>query len=68
MHFGNWDAAHPAMYTILGVVESAQYWSPIEKDDAGAYPMYFLPAGQWAALAPTDQDLACEEKFLTNSH
>jgi putative ABC transport system permease protein len=68
MHFGNWDAAHPAMYTIVGVVESAQYWSPTEKNDAGAYPMYFLPAEQWATLATTDPDSAGEEKFLTNSH
>ncbi len=66
-HFGDWDAAHPAVYTIVGVVEDAQYWSPDDVDDAG-HGMYFLPSAQWAAPQPATPDAADEAEFLTNTH
>ncbi|HEX3985933.1 MAG TPA: ABC transporter permease [Acidobacteriaceae bacterium] len=68
MHFGDWDAAHPATYTIVGVVEDAQYWPPNDSDDLGGHPMWFLPAGQWVAPAPTTPLAAGEAQFLTNTH
>ena len=66
-HFGDWDAAHPAVYTIVGVVEHAQYWDPGDTDDAG-HGMYFLPSGQWVAPQPTTPQMAAEALFLTNTH
>ena len=66
-HFGDWDAAHPAVYTIVGVVETAQYWPPNDPEEAG-HPMYFLPSGQWTAPAPTTPQAAAEAQFLTNTH
>lgn len=67
MHIGNWDAAHSAVYTIVGVVENAQYWPPDDPQDLRR-PMYFLPAGQWVApSAATPQD-AAEGQFMTNTH
>jgi len=66
-HFGDWDAAHPGVYTIVGVVENAQYWSPNDVDDTG-HGMYFLPSGQWTAPQPTTPDAADEAEFLTNTH
>ncbi|MGA8110043.1 MAG: ABC transporter permease [Acidobacteriaceae bacterium] len=66
-HFGDWDAAHPAVYTIVGVVETAQYWPPNDPEEAG-HPMYFLPSGQWTAPAPTTPQGAAEAQFLMNTH
>jgi predicted permease len=66
-HFGDWDAAHPAVYTIVGVVENAQYWPPNDPQEQG-HPMYFLPAGQWAAPEPTTPDAASYARFETNTH
>jgi len=66
-HFGDWDAAHPAVYTIVGVVEAAQYWPPDDTDDAG-HGMYFLPSAQWAAPVPTTPQEEAEARFLTNTH
>ncbi len=66
-HFGDWDAAHPAMYTIVGVVEEAQYWPPGDLQE-NARPMYFLPSGQWVAPPPTTADAAANALALTNSH
>ncbi|MGA7521913.1 MAG: ABC transporter permease [Acidobacteriaceae bacterium] len=67
-HFGDWDAAHPAVYTIVGVVEDAQYWSPNEPDDVGGHPMYFLPAAQWVAPPPVTPEAATYAQFMTNTH
>jgi predicted permease len=67
-HFGDWDAAHPATYTIVGVVENAQYWPPNDMDDVGGHPMWFLPAGQWVAPETTTPQGATEAQFLTNTH
>jgi predicted permease len=66
-HFGDWDPAHPAVYTIVGVVEAAQYWSPSDTDDAG-HGMYFLPSGEWTAPDSTTPQGAAEAAFLTNTH
>ncbi|MGB6133099.1 MAG: ABC transporter permease [Acidobacteriaceae bacterium] len=66
-HFGDFDAAHPAMYTIVGVVEDAQYWPPSDVDDVG-HGMYFLPSEQWAAPPPTTPEAASYAEFLANTH
>jgi predicted permease len=67
-HFSDWDAAHPAVYTIVGVVENAQYWPPDDPEEVGGRPMFFLPSGQWVAPAPTTPQAAAEAQFLTNTH
>jgi predicted permease len=67
VHFGDWDAAHPAVYTIVGVVEDAQYWPPGDPQES-AHPMYFLPSGQWVAPPSTTPDAADYPRFVTNSH
>ncbi|HEX3663505.1 MAG TPA: ABC transporter permease [Acidobacteriaceae bacterium] len=67
-HFGDWDAAHPATYTIVGVVEDAQYWPPNDAEDVSGRPMWFLPSGQWVAPAPATPLAAAEAQFLTNTH
>ncbi|HEY1808831.1 MAG TPA: ABC transporter permease [Acidobacteriaceae bacterium] len=68
VHFGDWDAEHPTVYTIVGVVEDAQYWSPNDADNVGGHPMYFLPAGQWVAPPPVTPEAAAWAQFLTNTH
>ena len=68
VHFGEMDQAHSGVYTIVGVVEDAQYWPPNDSDEPEGRPMYFLPAGQWAAPAPTTPIAAGEAQFLTNTH
>ena len=65
--FGNWDEAHPAMYTIVGVVENAQYWPPNDPQER-AHPMYFLPAGQWMTLPPNAPQAARFNGFEANTH
>jgi predicted permease len=67
VHFGDLDAAHPAVYTIVGVVEDAQYWPPNDPQEL-AEPMYFLPSGQWEAPAPVTPVAAGYAQFLTNTH
>jgi predicted permease len=66
-HFGDWDAAHAGVYTIVGVVENAQYWPPNDPQEQG-HPMYFLPSGQWAAPEPTTPEAAGYAQFETNTH
>ena len=66
-HFGDWDAAHPAVYTIVGVVENAQYWPPDDPEEQG-HPMFFLPSGQWVAPSETTPQATAEALFLTNTH
>jgi putative ABC transport system permease protein len=66
-HFGDWDEQHPAMFTIVGVVEHAQYWSPNDKLDS-AHPMYFLPSGQWVTLPSTVPQAAIYNDFETTTH
>jgi predicted permease len=65
-HFGE-DEGHPGLYTIVGVVEDAQYWPPNDPDDLGR-AMFFLPSGQWAAPPPTTPDVSYFEQYLTNTH
>jgi len=66
-HFGNWDESHPAMYTIVGVVEDAQYWPPNDPQHQ-PHPMYFLPAAQWLTV-PASAPLADQFNQLdANSH
>jgi predicted permease len=66
-HFGDWDAAHPAVYTIVGVVEDAQYWPPNNPEDQGN-PMFFLPSRQWVAPPLDTPQGVAEAQFLTNTH
>jgi predicted permease len=66
-HFGDSDPASTGMFTIVGVVEDAQYWPPNDPQEAG-HPMYFLPAGQWAQPAATTQNAVLYAQFVTNTH
>lgn len=66
-HFGDWDETDTGTYTIVGVVESAQYWPPNDPQQR-AHPMYFLPSGQWASLPPTAPQAARYAAFDTNTH
>ena len=66
-HFGDWDEALTGMYTIVGVVENAQYWPPTEPEEQG-HPMYFLPAAQWTELPATTPNLSLYNDFLTATH
>ncbi|HUB20205.1 MAG TPA: ABC transporter permease [Acidobacteriaceae bacterium] len=66
-HIGDFDAAHPAIYTIIGVVESAQYWPPNDPEEEG-HPMYFLPSGQWVMPPPATPDAASYVNYVTNTH
>jgi putative ABC transport system permease protein len=66
-HFGDWDEAHAGMYTIVGVVEDAQYWPPTDPQEQG-HPMYFLPAWQWPQLPASTPNASLYTKFLTDTH
>ncbi len=67
-HFGDADASHPGLYTIVGVVEDAQYWPPNDADDIGGRPMYFLPSGQWVGVPANTPDATYFEQFMENTH
>ena len=66
-HFGDWDQSTTGMYTIVGVVENAQYWSPNDLQELG-HPMYFLSAWQWAQLPPSTPKASLYAEFLTSTH
>jgi predicted permease len=66
-HFGDWDESTSGLYTIVGVVEDAQYWGPNDPQER-AHPMYFLPAWQWAQIPPTTPKASLYEEFLTATH
>ena len=66
-HFGDWDQAHSGMYTIVGVVEDAQYWPPNDALDQGR-PMYFLPAWQWPQLPASAPNASLYAEFLAATH
>jgi predicted permease len=66
-HFGDWDETDTQMYTIVGVVENAQYWPPNDPQKR-AYPMYFRPSGQWTFLPPTSPQAARYADFDANAH
>jgi predicted permease len=66
-HFGDWSPAETGMFTIVGVVEDANYWPPNDTQER-AHPMYFLPAGQWAQIAATDPQAPEYNQFMINTH
>jgi predicted permease len=66
-HFGDADPSNAAMFTIVGVVEDAQYWPPNDPQQA-ARPMYFLPAAQWPQVAPTTPNADVYTNFVANNH
>ena len=65
-HFGDWDQSTPGMYTIVGVVENAQYWSPNDGQDH--HPMYFLPAWQWPPLPASAPKASLYAGNLNSTH
>jgi putative ABC transport system permease protein len=67
VHFGNWDQSASGTYTIVGVVESAQYWSPNDRAGYGN-PMYFLPSWQWAQLPATVANASLYAKSVNENH
>lgn len=64
--FGDWDESNTGTYTIVGVVEDAQYWPPNDPRQR-AHPMYFLPAGQWVVPSSAMQQAAHYAAFETNT-
>jgi predicted permease len=66
-HFGDWDESTAGMYTIVGVVENAQYWPPNDPQEMG-HPMYFLPSWQWPPLPASTPKLSLYQEFLTATH
>lgn len=54
-HFGMFDQKFAGSFTIVGITENTQYWSPDSKIRA----MFFLPATQWAHY--DDQSMQMEE-------
>jgi len=66
-HFGDWDQEHAGMYTVVGVVEDAQYWPPTDPQEMG-HPMYFLPAWQWPQLPASAANASLYTEFLTANH
>ena len=66
-HFGDADPSSTGMYTIVGVVENAQYWPPDDPQKL-AHPMYFLPSWQWVVPPPTAPQAAQYAAFNTNTH
>ena len=66
-HFGDWDPSHTGMYTIVGVVEDAQYWPPTDPQEQG-HPMYFLPSWQWPQLPASAPNAPLYQEFLVTTH
>jgi hypothetical protein len=66
-HFGDGDPTNTGMFTIIGVVEDAQYWPPNDPQQA-ARPMYFVPAAQWPQLPATTPNADVYTKFVANNH
>ena len=66
-HFGDWDQSTSGLYTIVGVVEDAQYWPPYDLQEKG-HPMYFLPAWQWAQVPATTPKASLNQEFVTATH
>jgi predicted permease len=65
-HFGNLDKSSAGMYTIIGVVETAQYWPANDKQQA--HPMFFLPAWQWPQVPASTPQASLYTEFLNESH
>jgi predicted permease len=66
-HFGDWDESTAGLYTIVGVVEDAQYWTPDDLQEDG-HPMYFLPAWQWAQVPASTPKASLFQEFLIDTH
>jgi predicted permease len=66
-HFGDWDRSVSGMYTIVGVVENAQYWPPNDTLEIG-HPMYFLPAWQWPQLPASTPNASLYPEALNATH
>src|SRR3984957_13225972 len=66
-HFGDWEQSTTGMYTIVGVVENAQYWPANDRQEQG-HPMYFLSAWQWAQLPPSTAKASLYAQFLNETH
>ena len=66
-HFGDSDPSNTGMFTIVGVVEDAQYWSPSDSQQE-THPMYFVPAAQWAEPTATTPYTAEYQLFVANTH
>jgi len=66
-HFGDWDEQDTQMYTIVGVVEDAQYWAPNDPQQPSR-PMYFRASGQWASLPATAPQAARFADVEADSH
>lgn len=66
-HFGDWDQPNAGMYTIVGVVEDAQYWPPTDPQEQG-HAMYFLPAWQWPQLPASTPNASLYSEFLNDTH
>jgi predicted permease len=67
VQFGDWDQSTAGSYTIVGVVEDAQYWPPNDLQEKG-HPMYLLPAWQWAQLPASTPKASLYQEFLTATH
>ncbi len=67
VHFGDWDQSTAGLYTIVGVVEDAQYWPPNDLQEGG-HPMYFLPAWQWAQIPASTPKASLYQEFNTATH
>jgi predicted permease len=66
-HFGNWDESVTGTYTIIGVVENAQYWGQTHRPESGN-PMYFLPAWQSAQIPASTPNASLYAKSMTEDH
>ena len=66
-HFGDWDPSVTGTYTIVGVVEDAQYWPPNDPQELG-HPMYFLPSWQWPQLPAGTAKMSLYDEFQDATH
>jgi predicted permease len=67
VHFGDWDHSNTGMYTIVGVVEDAQYWPPTDPQEQ-SHPMFFLSAWQWPQLPASAPNASLYTEFLSATH
>ncbi len=67
VHFGDWDHSNTGMYTIVGVVEDAQYWPPTDPQEQ-SHPMFFLSAWQWPQLSASAPNASLYTEFLSATH
>ena len=65
--FGDWNTSSTAIYTIVGVVEDAQYWPPDDPQQKRR-PMYFLPAWQWPQLPASIPQAPLYASYVASTH